>query len=334
MYFSYYFDIKKTHLLNCGFVAETFGTQADGTITTKFTAYIEEIIDGQRVKREQKTQEFTFPAAQRVNDPSDYDIDFLRERYAPQKKWIFVVKNNRNPLQKIQIGLISETANQNPLGMDIFYEDEKYKSELKASNLSKLESNYVAPVIQQTLVNFDFTSPGFPEGFTAVGATYDSSYKLYEASDFTHILSEAVQANTKFTLSLNMAPNSINPASPPEVFKFRVLGVGTFSLLQNGISYLGEGQEENNRVTRTFNNTDLPLAPIFFFNYGLKDKSKLTIEADGKGNITFTYGGIAITGSYDASKKVTGFSLEGVSDAQTSQKIKVKLDNISLIYEK
>lgn len=313
--FSYYFDAERTHVLNCGFKVENITIKPDKTMDTTFTAYIEEVENAVIKKKESYTATFTFAAS---TSQDQHDIDFIRTRYASQKKWIFEVRNNKDPNQKVIIGLISDTANKNPLGLDVYHESDKYDAILKANNLAQLEESYVPPVIEQTILNCNFDTPEYPAGFILQNYTYDSVYKLYEASYFEQTLEEPIKPNTSFTISLNIAPTILDIYSS-EVFRFTINGVGDFILLQDAIAYQKEDDPESSQIIKNFDSANLPLQPTFFFNYGFKEPSKLTITGNGAGTITISYGGLQITGTYDASKPITGFKYKGAY---------TKLDNI------
>jgi hypothetical protein len=303
--FSYYFDADRKHVLNCGFKVDSLTTKPDNSIDVAFTAYIEEVDNGTIKKTESHSGIFNFAAG---GAQDQHDIDFIRTRYASQKKWIFEIRNNKNPNQKVIIGLISDTANKNPLGLDIYYENDKHDAILKANTLSQLEQNYVPPVINQTILNDDFSTPVFPVGFLPQNYQYDGTFKLYNASYFEQTFETPIEPNAAFTMSINIAPTTFNTISS-EVFRFTINNIGDFILYQNGIAYQKEGT--TNEIMQYFDSSKIPLTPEYFFNYGFKPESKLIIEGDGSGSITISYGGLQITGSYDASKSISGFKYKG-----------------------
>jgi hypothetical protein len=310
--FSYYFDAERTHVLNCGFQVENITTKPDKSIDTTFTAYIEEVENEVIKKKESYTATFTFTAS---TTEDQHDIDFIRTRYASQKKWIFEVRNNKDPNQKVIIGLISDTANKNPLGLDIYYENDKYDAELKANNLSQLEQNYIVPEIVQTVASGDFNDPGL--------------------SDFTQTFIESIPPQTKFKIEMNIAPTSVNPKSGLNIFDLNIENVGTVSLLTGGIEYLKTNGTPSDIQQAYFSNN---VTSNDFFQNGFKTNSKLTIEGDGAGLIIINYAGLNITGTYDHTKPINSMFLHSYEDQDStlqSQKIiKHYLDNIKVTYTK
>lgn len=121
-----------------------------------FSAEVSEIMNGKKKRKEMKVSTFSFAPSSK--DEAKHDIDFSRVRYAEQGKWIFTVTNNKDEEQKVTVGLITQSANKNPIGMDIYHNDD-FSAELKANTLAILEKNYIAPVLTQTLVNAQFEQP-------------------------------------------------------------------------------------------------------------------------------------------------------------------------------
>lgn len=306
MIFSYYFDAKKTHLLNCKFNVLQFIELEQGVNQITFSAEIEEIRNGEVKKREAKTATFQFPPSA---DSNRHDVDFTRVRYAPQKKWIFTIRNNKKTDQSITVGLISDTANRNPLGMDVYHVSEDYHAHLKGNNLSILEANYEPPVLQQTIARHTFSQPGYPEGFSSKNAQYEHSYQHFVVSEFVQHFKEPIPAHTPFTISLDLAPTEVESNIGYYIFHLNIPELGTVSLLRNGLQYLyAEGNPSD--VVRTFFGQSVQ--PDDFFKNGImSSKAHMEIKGDGNGNLTVKYYDHVIEGKYDPSKKFKQMNFRG-----------------------
>jgi hypothetical protein len=327
--FSYYFDIEKTHLVNCGFQIRNIKTKQDGSKEIDFLAYIEETQNGYTEKRETITGIFTFP----IGGQEEHDIDFIRTRYESEKKWIFEIRNNKNPGEKVIIGLISETANKNPLGLDICHDEDNYKAELRANNLSQLEQSYVAPKLTQTIAYGDFNEPGYPYGFTSLTAKYDTTNKLFELSDFKQTFRDPIPPSSAFRIEMDIAPLSVTPKSGSHIFSLFIRNLGVICLLMDRIEYKKEN--DTNVLEAYFESY---IDPSYFYNNGFKTNAKLIITGNENGEITIQYGGLTIQGTYDNTKEIPEMSLQSYED-QTSTESSVKwiryyLDNVKVTYTK
>ena len=332
MYYSYYYDIKKTHVVNCGLKMLSATEETNGTINAQFIIYIEEKKDGVVVKREEKTALFNFLGSLRNDDESDYDLDLFREQLSNKKKWIFNVKNNRNAAQNVMLGLITQVAEKNPLGCEIIYEEEGYTSELKAGNIGQLDSQYVEPVVRQTVAAFYFNEGGISEELQVPDtAEYLQGYRLYRMKRFTNVFKEAVDPNTKFVFEANIAPETFDVAVEPTIFDMVLHGIGTFSLNRNSISFMPVGGTASDRMSVTLLTT---LTPDQFFNSGLRTASLVKAAADGNGNIKINYANVELNARYNPSNQFTGVTFEGKIRAGSSDRIMSKVDNIIAYYEK
>jgi hypothetical protein len=343
MLFSYYFNAEKTHRLNCRFEVLQFSEKAAGVIEIMFSAEINEIMNGIRKKKEVNVATFSFPPT--PEGQVKHDIDFTRVRYGDDKKWIFTVINNKDNNQKLSVGLISETANKNPLGMDIFHDDDEFDVELKANNLAILEPNYVAPVLTQTMVNTQFAQPGYPERFGSLSASYDSIYQNYKVSDFTQGFLEPIPAGSKFKIQLDLAPKEVVPLDGNELFGLTIPNLGSISLLTNGLEYKVKDADVMDIVRAFFPEH---VKPEDFWNNGMTPKARLTIEGNGEGILTVRYFDTSIIGAYDHNSTFSGMEFLGAlarldNDSEDPNQngtnnpdnwIKVILDNITVIYQK
>ncbi|HZG71046.1 MAG TPA: hypothetical protein VEY51_05840 [Chondromyces sp.] len=334
MLFSYYFDTKKTHLLNCHFKILQFIEKANGIIEIMFSAEIAEWQNGAVKKKETKVATFTFPPAQQGQ--TKHDIDFIRLRYGDQKKWIFTVINNKNSNQKVEVGLISDTANKNPLGLDVYHDDEGFEMELKANTLSILEPTYQPPILTQTLVNTKFEQAGYPERFGSYTAIYDSTYQNYRLSDFIQYFSEPIPPEAAFKIQMDIAPTEVQTVSGIEIFRVIVPQLGRVSLLKNGFEFqIHNGLTSD--IVRALLNKEV--APMDFWNHGMTSKAKLSIEGDGKGKLFIRYYDTTLEATYDPTCSFVELEFRGVQakdgDANDPNNwVFSRVDNISVIYQK
>ncbi|MEB2276865.1 hypothetical protein LAV82_22875 [Bacillus sp. ILBB4] len=307
MLFSYYFDSEKTHLLNCRFNVLQFAEKAEGVVEIMFSSEISEVLNGVTKKKESSVNTFSFPPT--PDGQTKHDIDFTRVRYADQQKWIFTVLNNKNSAEKAVVGLVSSTVNKNPLGQDIYHDDEEFNVELKANNLSILEDSYVPPILTQTLVDTLFDEAGYPERFSSFTATYDSSAKNYTVKDFRQDFLEEIPTQTAFKIQLDLAPLEFTPVSGERIFDLTIPQLGRISLLKSGLEYLIQDGLTNDIVRLSFDSA--VKASDFFANDAFTTKAKMTIEGDGLGNLTITYYGQTLIGIYDPTKTFLHMDFKG-----------------------
>lgn len=339
MLFSYYFNTDKTHLLNCTFKVLQFTEKAAGVIEIMFSGEVAEWQHGIRVKRENKVATFSFPPT--PEGQTKHDIDFTRVRYADQKKWIFTVINNKDANQKLEVGIISSTANKNPLGLDIYHDDDEFEVELKANTLSILEQSYVPPVLTQTVVSTDMAQVGYPERFSSATASYDSIAQNLTVQDFRQDFSDVIPSGSYFKMQLDIAPQSVNPAEGEILFDLTIPNLGRVSLFQTGFEYLLEGGVTSD-IVRIL--VDTPVQVVDFYeNYTMKSKSKMTIEGDGNGGLKVTYLGMTLTASYDHTKEFSLIEFRGAyaggaiipADMNKPEYgLPAKVDNILVTYRK
>ena len=295
MIFSYYFDTKKTHLLNCKCRALQFTEKAQGVIEIIFSAEIAEVVNGNVKKRETSVATFSFPPT--PQGETKHDIDFTRVRYGDDKKWIFTITNNKDISQKLTVGLISEAINKNPLGADVYHDDAEYNVELKANNLSILENSYVPPVLSQTLVNATFDQPGYPERFSSYTASYDSVARNYAVKDFRQDFLEEIPEGVAFKIRLDVAPQSVEPVEGERIFDLVVPQLGRFSLNKTSFEYLIHNGLAGDVIRTVF---DAEVKPSDFYSNGtMTSKAQLIIDGDGAGTLIVSYNGKTLTGTYD-----------------------------------
>lgn len=306
MLFSYYFDTEKTHLLNCTFRVLQFTEKAQGVIEIMFSAEIAEFKDSIRKRQEIKVATFQFPPV--TDGQTKHDIDFTRVRYGDEKKWVFTVINNKDNTQKAEVGLISTTVNKNPLGLDVFHDDETFNAELKANNLSILESTYVPPVLTQTVANVAFETAGYPERFSSFTANYDKTYQNQIVKDFRQDFLDPIASASPFKISLDIAPINIMPAEGTKIFDLAIPYLGTISLHQTYMQFLIHDGTSGDIQRVLFDST---VSPSDFFDNGMTSKAKMTIEGDGIGTLTIKYNDQTLEAVYDSSKEFSYIDFQG-----------------------
>lgn len=326
MLFSYYFDVEKKHLLNFSLSTLQYSEKAEGSVEIMLSAKVTEIMDGIQKRQEVQVGTFTFPY---TTDATKHDIDSSRVRYGKEKKWIFQVTNNKNNAQKITVGLISNTANKNPLGVDIYQDEEGYQVALKGNNLSILENSYVPPVLTQTVANSTFDTAGYPERFTSQSAQYESRYLMMSGKDFRQDFLDAIPVNTPFTIKLDIAPMAALPTEGTKLFDIVVPNLGTVSLTTISLDYLIHNGTGNDTVKVLF---DKAIAVEDLFQSGVKSNAKLTIIGDGSGNVTVSYNGKTLNGVYDSSQSFMRIILNG--ETVNNNLLSCYFDNISVTYRK
>ncbi|UYX56131.1 hypothetical protein M3Y14_34690 (plasmid) [Bacillus thuringiensis] len=342
MLFSYYFDTKKTHQLNCHFSVLQFNKKTAGVIDIMFSAEISEVMNGKKKKKELKVATFSFTPPSKGE--AKHDIDFSRVRYANEGKWIFTITNNKDEAQKVTVGLITATANKNPMGMDIYHDDD-FSAELKANTLAILEKNYVPPVLTQTLVNAQFEQPGYPEGFFSVSGMYNSEFQMYDLSDFTQDFAEPIPQHAKFDILLNIAPSEFIK-DKNEVFSLEINKLGTLKLLKNGLEYKAHNGSSSEVV---FDQYEQEITEKDFFNNGFTTKSFVKLSGDGEGNLIISYNGRTINTTYNSQAEILKMIFKGTlknlpdgltdEDLEKEKKnpmnwIKSKVDAIKIVYHK
>lgn len=306
MLFSYYFDTDKTHLLNCTFKVLQFAEKAQGVIEIMFSAEVSEWQNGVRKRQEVKVATFQFPPTE--EGKTKHDIDFTRVRYGDQKKWIFTVINNKDNAQKLEVGLISTSANKNPLGLDVYHDDDEFNAELKGNNLSILESTYQPPVLNQTVVSANFDQAGSPERFSSFTANYDTVYKNQTVKDFRQDFLDEITANTPFKIQLDIAPTNVNPAEGTKVFDLNIPNLGKVSVHKTMMEFLMHDGRADDIQRALF---DAPIQPSDFFDNGMKANARMTIEGDGVGGIIIKYNNKIITTVYDHTKSFSYIDFRG-----------------------
>src|SRR5699024_8318290 len=176
----YYFDHLKTHIIECGVDVHDINVKSNKETEIDTTVYIQEIKDNKVLMYEETEKVFTKPAS----ETRDIIFDIIRSRYKEDNKWIFEIRNMANAGEAVIVGLISETALDNPIGVEYKHDAEHYSSELKANNLSLIKGTALSPIIKQTVISEKFDLIGYPKGFTSETSLHDNNLKIMNTKEF------------------------------------------------------------------------------------------------------------------------------------------------------
>ncbi|QHW35854.1 hypothetical protein GZH47_33730 (plasmid) [Paenibacillus rhizovicinus] len=323
MLFSYYFDTEKTHRLECLFEVLSYNVKNNTKIELIFNMKISEIMNNAVKKSEFKLGTFNFDAP--VEGDTKHDIDFLRTRFAPHQKWVFEAKNNKNTAESMVIGLISSTANINPLGLDITQISPIYDAGLKGNNLARLEQSYVPPVVQQTLLAATFDTFEYPPGFESSTAIYEPAKKYYDLQDFKQTLPEPIPDHSRFVIDVYLAPKSVSDMTET-LFMLHASGVGTVYVTQNYIIFSVNGKDSSKQYNLPIDLTKLHDGTFFL------SPSRLVVEGDGNGTLKVRYNETELTTTYDPSFSVQTLTFEGANTS--SGAVETLIDNFNVTYYK
>src|SRR5690606_38714592 len=267
------------------------------------------------------------------------EIDFLRKRFADENKWIIEIQNNKNKSQSIVIGLISPTLNRNPLGLDIYHDEDAYDSESRANNLSALEAGEMSPTIKQTIVNAKFESAGYPRGFSS---TYSEQKDgIMTLTNFTETFFEAIPKETPFTIEMDLAPVELNMKYFGDpMFTIEVPNIGVFKAYEDGIALTKTNQTADHTIVEYF---DTPKSAEDFYADTFTSDSRLVMEGDGRNSLHVRYGGKSIHTTYSSDVELTELKMKAsvsmnadgeAQDALPEKWVLHKLDNLHIFYTK
>lgn len=296
MKYSYFFNAEKSHRLEFSFEVQNYKALDNGNTEIVFIARVSEFINNEQARSESKTGTFVFAAGNK-----GHDVDLLRIRISEQDKWVFHVKNNKDASQDVIVGLITKTADANPLGEDIYHTSPIYDAELKGNNLAILEQSYQPPVLTQTLVYTTFATPEYPIGFSSHTATYSSQRLLYELKDFRQVFSQPIESHTAFSIEMNVAPLNTNTVGD-SIFWVNVDGIGRFEAQKKNLVFVKEGDEYVNAVKIPLNVALVP--ELLYKSNSFMNASKLTISGNGIGKLTVTYAGKQFIVDYNAGQPI------------------------------
>lgn len=338
MEYIYSFDALKKHTLSFNFTIDQYLEKANAVIDVFCTGVVTETKNGKVLHKEAKSRTFSFKS--KSDKQKQHDFNISRIRYAKQKKWILNITNNETNTEVLEVGIISETANKNPLFLDVYSNDKKYSYYLKGNNLAILEANYVAPILEQTIVDYAFNEPGVPEGFVVDSSSYNESMKAITTDSFVYSLPAEIPKETSFSVSMNVVPKELGLTPDGSLFSASINGIGEMIAYADHISYLGEGFPESQRISLQLKQ---PITAIGQLYENVYNKiSKLQFICDGKGLLTISYMGEGIITQYDKDKdyqivRVSGGLISSATEndgSVTNTLLKQNIDNITVKFQK
>lgn len=338
MEYIYSFDALKKHTLSFSFLIEQYLEKANGVIDMFVTGIVKETKDGKVLHKESKSRTFSFK--NKSDKQVQHDLNLSRIRYADEKKWILSVTNNEASTEKLEVGVISETANKNPLFVDVFSGDKVYSYYIKGNNLAQLEAGFVAPILEQTIVNYTFDQAGVPDGFIVDSSTYNKQMQAITTDGFNYMLPSAIQGDTVFTAKFNLVPTALTGSLDGALFTVTFDTVGTLTVFPDRMSFLNTGYPNGAAINKTFANPITDLKQLYEIIY--KRESEVQFSGNGKGSLAISYNGTTLDVTYDPTLNYMSIIMGGgiISEAEDDegnkiyQRIKQNVDNIYVTFKK
>ena len=338
MEYIYSFDALKKHTLSFEFVIEQYLEKANGVIDMFVTGVVKEVKDGKVLHKEMKSRTFSFK--NKSDKQAQHDLNLSRIRYADEKKWILSVTNNESASEKLEVGIISETANKNPLFVDIYSKDKVYSYYIKGNNLAQLETGFVPPILEQTIVNYTFDQPGVPDGFIVDSSTFNNEMKAITTDGFNYTLPSDIQGDSIFTMKFNIVPTSLTGAVDGALFTVTIGLLGTLTVFSDNMSFLNTNYPNGAAINKTFKTPITDIKQLYDIVY--KRESEVKFNGDGKGNLSISFNNEAMDATYDNTFNYNSIIMGGgiISESEDSEgnkiyeRIKQNVDNISVTFKK
>lgn len=336
MRYVYSFDPMRTHTLDFKIIVEQYLEKANGVIEMFVTGVVTEIKDNKVLHKESKSRTFSFK--NKTDKQKEHDLNINRIRYSNEKKWILNIVNNESITETLDVGIISDTAHLNPLFLDIYSEDKVYSYFIKGNNISILEKNYVAPILEQTVISYRFDEPGVPENFTVGTSRFNSAMKAIELDKFDYIMPYDIPQNTSFTVEMNIVPKKIETGLDGSLFKVQLDGLGEIVVYPKLMTFLKTGSPLENIESVNFTNEITSISQLYGQIY--KKESKLQIIGNGKGGMTIIYmdQGLSTTYSTETAYNTLRFSgseLNQIIGGSGEVNLSVNnIDNLTIKYKK
>ena len=331
----YYFDHLKTHIIECGVDVHDINVKSNKETEIDTTVYIQEIKDNKVLMYEETEKVFTKPAS----ETRDIIFDIIRSRYKEDNKWIFEIRNMANAGEAVIVGLISETALDNPIGVEYKHDAEHYSSELKANNLSLIKGTALSPIIKQTVISEKFDLIGYPKGFTSETSLHDNNLKIMNTKEFKQDFPVTIPSGVEFVISMNIAPKSFYKkydGKPISVIEIENLGL--FKLYDDRYVFEQSRGIETEFTTAMFNDN---LTPKKLFDNGFLWTSELSLIGDGRGALDVRYNGKQITAGYNEEDTVSYIEMKNAVSLESELEdddphgwIESRLDNMKIHYRK
>lgn len=299
MRFSYYFDLEKTHVIAFDLKKDTLVQLTDGRLALSLDASIEEKVGDKVLKREEKSQTFLFL-------PDDLDIDrhdltVSRYRIAEQGKWILEVKNRQNEGEVLTIGILSGTKGD-PALLEVEHDD-GYRMTAQANTLSRIASEYSAPLISQTRFDYTFDGPGLPEEMTSKTATYDGQRQAVRLSDVKVSMNPLDVVGAQFETRCQILPTTLVPAPGTDlIFAVELETIGTVEVLYDKMRFT-PAQFGSAPVEMLWG---APLSKDVLESYYIHPEANFYVTGDGVSKLTIGWYGKEIITKYDPKTQKPG----------------------------
>lgn len=325
MIFSYFYDPEKTHLINCGFDVQKITELSNNRYEMSFILYVEEVKDNVIIKKEEMQRVFSFSKNSDIED-----LEFIRERYGDEKKWVFEVRNRKNETQFAMIGLLTETAKNNPLGVNIIHNSDLFTSRVMGSNLAAIEEHIKGPIVRQTIIRSDFTEQGLPSGFHSNSSRIESG--LVSLKDFKVNFREPIPNYNAFTIEMDIAPTSTNTqAHSNYICSLRIGELGSIYIYRNHFLYVRYKESMDQGTIVPFGE-DLN-AEDFYQDGKFTKNAKLIIDTDGKYSLSITYAQKNLLTTYSPEAVIEDVEMiAGINEEY--EQIEHKLSNIYIHYRR
>lgn len=329
MQYVYSFNPQGTHTITMDHRVVQYLVKEGGKIEIVLALRVFENYNGNQTRSEATTAAFNFD----MNSDGEYKIQVDRIFDKASKKFILSIWNALNSSEKAEIGIISDNLTRNPYFVDLLYNEPGYQGSIKAPRISQNE-NYVPPALTQTIISHTFDQAGLPDYFVTTSDVHIPGSNHLEIKEFAYTLPYQVPDNVPWTLSMDIAPRSLEETEGNKIFEIEIDQVGVIGLELNRLTFLKAGQEEES--DRPFDN---PITLEQFYSTSFTPQSRLSVGALGNGAMIINYAGREFHVLYDHSKKIGAINFKtglkkGATEDNNANRNPVKLDNLKLTYRK
>lgn len=330
MQYVYNFNPQGTHTITMEHYVVQQLIKEGGVVEIVLGLRIFETYNGKQTRLETTTAAFTFTN----NSDGEYKIQVDRIHDKASNKFILSVWNALKPSEKAEIGIITENVTRNPYFEDLYYKEKGYQGSIKAPRIAQLDSNYVPPILTNTIISHTFDQAGLPEYFVTTSDVHIPSGNHLEIKEFAYTLPQKVPDNVPWTLSMDIAPKSLEETEDGKIFEIEIDQVGKIGLELNRLTFLKSGLTEES--DRPF---EEPVTLGQFFSTGFTPQARLSVGALGNGAMIINYAGREFHVLYDHSKKISFINFKtglkkGSTEDKNSNREAVRLDNLKLTYRK
>lgn len=331
MRYVYNFNPQGTHTVTMDHRVVQHLIKEGGRIEIVLSLRVFETYNGKQTRSETTTAAFNFA----TNSDGEYKIQVDRIFDKKSKKFILSIWNALKPTEKAEVGIISDNLTRNPYFVDLLYNEPGYQGSIKAPRISQNE-NYVPPVLTQTIINHTFDQAGLPEYFVTTSDVHIPGANHLEIKEFSYTLPYQVPDNVPWTLSMDIAPRSLEETEKGKIFEIDIDQVGVISLELNRLTFLKAGSAPGSESDRPFDN---PITLEQFFITSFTPQARLSVGALGNGAMIINYAGREFHVLYDNSKKIGSINFKtglkkGATEESNANRKPVKLDNLRLTYKK